>query len=198
MGAGHCHEWLCLLNPLYTFSDEEGEGENPSFLVSLEHDCEGEDPFRLPPDFDPLRAYYAAFDSLDNDSCFTHTRFGWVIGQDTMEEAYETLLDVDAATHDVDRCFRMYRVAIRAQDNSPERQEALITEYEFLMDLHCGHEAGDLALAQRYREEAQSAANGREARLLHYHKALFFTHRAGDKAQLRHEYLLYCEGLPRL
>jgi hypothetical protein len=181
-----CYECLCLLNPFYDFEEDQQVGELVGEVVEDFHIIAR----------DPMRAYYRVFDTLDMPEYGPgRTRFTMEVKGETLEEVGDTLMDVDATEADVTRCLKLYRVAIRSEENL-DRREGLIKEYEFFMDMHRGFDQEEMEQARLYVEEARDRDNSREVRLVHYQRVVFHTHRKAEKEAVREEYMRYCrEGL---
>jgi hypothetical protein len=201
MSLSQWRDCLCLLNPFYTFSEEE-DVEDPPFLVTLEKPPV-DDAFFLDQSFDPLTAYYGLFDQLDTDERFAVLSTGSRnsdsprvnVSEDGLAEAAMVLGNRRSDRVHQLRSFNLYRMAIRASETGSQRRTDLIKEYEAFRNLLSASEPMDLQESRRLITEARSTENKKEDRLLYYQKALFFTHRTDAKVLYRGEYVLYCQSL---
>jgi hypothetical protein len=186
----------CLFNPFYAFPEESTDSEE---LRQREPML---DAYRLPPEWNAMRQYHAAFDTLDSqfeaalDATSAYTaRPSPRVDPSRVARALEILAEGEVGARELQSEFNLLRLAISEHPPLSAERARLIGQYELYRDIRSRGDEAARQEAMWWLEDARSPKHGAEQRVLFYQKALYFTHRHSEKAALRCEYEQFCERL---
>lgn len=210
-------ECCCVFNLCYTFDDEDSVDE--LLLANMEQRMSSaqqmtvidpdislsarsmDDNYTLPRDFQPMQAYYDLYEHLANTDptlSASSPRDSPRISDQAFLDALKLLGGRTGSPSEVGRAFTILLLAIRATETGSEKREEYIRQCDYYRDMYSRSDLEDAAQAELHCLQVSPGnreRNRKQANVLYYQKAIYYTHHSSAKLALIRDYVEYCDTL---